>query len=134
MGANRPEQVSQRSIAIAAGIRAVTAVGLTVIKADPIKVFVGASVAGLVGERSSHHMQGQNAQELIDKGIKKGMSGDFAGAIDEFKKAIAVDPKNSIAYFYLGNVYNSLNEYDLYKQFRIDPCRMTARLLCYGPS
>ena len=112
MGANRPKQVSRRSIAIAAGIGAVNAVALTVIKADPIKVFVGASAAGLIGERSAHHMQGQNPQELIDKGIKKGMSGDFVGAIDEFNKAIEADPKNAIAYFYLGSVYNSLNEYD----------------------
>jgi Flp pilus assembly protein TadD len=37
-----------------------------------------------------------SVNDFIDKGISLGNSGDTKGAIDEFNKAIKLDPKNSI--------------------------------------
>lgn len=52
----------------------------------------------------------QTAAEYIDKGLEKSRANDYQGAVVEFDKAIAMDPRNASAYFYRGYSKTDLNQ------------------------
>ncbi len=62
----------------------------------------------------------------IKKGLKKFKNNDFKGAVDDFTKAIELDPKNDEAYYYRGKVKNKLQDFsgainDYNKALEINP-------------
>ncbi|MFH1678879.1 MAG: DUF2723 domain-containing protein [Candidatus Omnitrophota bacterium] len=71
--------------------------------------------------------EGEESPEYhIQRGANFGMMGEHDKAIDEFKKALSLDPEFSIAYVNLGNAYmnkDSVDEaIDMYKQaIKINP-------------
>ncbi|HEV3028432.1 MAG TPA: tetratricopeptide repeat protein, partial [Planctomycetota bacterium] len=54
----------------------------------------------------------QDIDELVARGLEKASAKDFEGAIAEYTKAIAVDPKNATAYSYRGNAKASMKDFD----------------------
>jgi uncharacterized protein (TIGR02145 family) len=55
---------------------------------------------------------GQSAYEYFVKGSSKNGMGDYKGAIDDYTKAIELDPKIEFFYNYRGNTYDSLKKSD----------------------
>lgn len=80
-------------------------------------------------------MRNKAATDLVDKGIEAYQNGaqeNYKKAAELFEQAIAIDPKYSTAYVYLGRVENALFEDDkavaaFKKAIEIDPDYMDAR-------
>ena len=69
---------------------------------------------------------GQTSEEYFDKGVEYGKNGDYQLAIDNFTRAIRIDPDYADAYYNRGNLYNALGNYedaiaDYTRAIRIDP-------------
>lgn len=54
---------------------------------------------------SAHAVKTYKISEDVQAGIKKYRAKNYAGALTDFKKAIAKNPDDSFAYYYLGNLY-----------------------------
>ena len=55
--------------------------------------------------------QTQTAEQLIQSGNTKANQKDYQGAIDDFTKAIELNPKSADAYFYRANAYAGNKQY-----------------------
>src|ERR1700761_6866241 len=54
--------------------------------------------------------QTQTAEQLIQSGNTKANQKDYQGAIDDFTKAIELNPKSADAYFYRANANSNLQK------------------------
>jgi len=52
------------------------------------------------------------ATHLVTAGRTRMQAGDYAGALDQFERAIVVDPSNSYAYYYLAELHFVHHTYD----------------------
>jgi tetratricopeptide (TPR) repeat protein len=81
-------------------------------------------------------MRNKAAVDLLDQGIesyKKGFEANYKKAASDFEQAVALDPKYSQAYLYLGRVENALYEDDkataaFEKAIAVDPDYEEARV------
>ena len=69
---------------------------------------------------------GQTSEEYFDKGYDYDKEGEYQLAIDNYTKAIRIDPDYAIAYLFRGNAYHALGNYedaisDYTMSIRIDP-------------
>ena len=69
---------------------------------------------------------GQTSVEFYNMGLSKAKSNDYIGAIADYTKAIALNPKYFEAFNSRGNAKNSLEDYkgaigDLTKAIELDP-------------
>lgn len=58
------------------------------------------------------NINAQTGEDHYKNGIKKSAMGDYAGAINEFDKAIQINPYYALAYYNRGLAKNSLGYYD----------------------
>lgn len=80
------------------------------------------------------------AESLFDNGMEhynKGYADNYRKAVDDFEKALAIDPAYSQAALYLGRAYNSLfeeqkSEAAMRRAIEIDPDYMEARVSLAG--
>ena len=80
---------------------------------------------------STQAAHAQSADDYVDAGIEKGISGDTQGAITDFTKAIEIDPQDNptrlfVAYYNRGNAKGLLKDYhgsiiDFNKAIEINP-------------
>ena len=87
-----------RSTAIALGVGAATAAGLSLLKVDK-PVVIGSTavvVAGglMIAGRDEEEL---NTDSYIESGFNKAKSGDNQGAISDFDKAIEIDQKSAFS-------------------------------------
>jgi len=61
-----------------------------------------------------------NADKILEKGIELEDSGDFEGAIKEYKKAFQIDPENEKGPYYAGILYSRMSEESISKQEKIE--------------
>jgi tetratricopeptide (TPR) repeat protein len=68
----------------------------------------------------------QIEEEFFNSGIKKNKAGDYQGAIEDYTKALEINPKNSYSYYNRGNSKSKLKDYlgaieDFTKAIEINP-------------
>ena len=102
----------RRTAAIAVGVAtaAVTAVGLSFFRAGKPLVIVSAAVVGVAGVAVSARSEGEenDANAYIKSGNAKYGIGDYQGSIEDFSKALIIDPQYALAYYNRGNAKDEL--------------------------
>ena len=73
-----------------------------------------------------YYNRGNAADEYYYRGLEKGVYGDFRGAIQDFTKAIDINPNDANAYYYRGLAKSDLDDFrgaiqDFTKAIDIDP-------------
>ena len=68
----------------------------------------------------------QLANQYFDQGVEKYKDGNYQGAIDDWSKAIEIDPQNAVAYYNRGLANSNLKDYqaaidDWSKAIEINP-------------
>ncbi len=116
-----------RNTAIAIGVAAATAAGLSLLKVDKL-VLIGSTAVVAAG---GFMVAGKKADELsadeyLVRGKDKRENGDQEGSIDDFTKAIEIDPKCESAYceladikWFVGDKSGAISDYS--KAIKINP-------------
>ncbi|MEI2583560.1 tetratricopeptide repeat protein [Scytonema sp. PRP1] len=101
--------ISTRSVPIAAGVLAVTALGFYNFSAkNPAESFFNQ------GEQKSEksYSQQNQAKNFFNQGKKKSGNGQYLGAVKDYNQAIQIDPNYTDAYIGRGDAHYFLKDYE----------------------